>query len=385
MPTASNPYSDLALVLSGGGARAAYQAGALRAVAELVPDLNFPIITGVSAGAINTVYLAAHEGSLTEAVHGLVDQWARLRSPDVYRVHPTVLVRDAVRMVLDAITGRRSGRPALRGLLDMSPLRGFLASCIDINGIERNLALGRLRAAALSATSYTNGCTVTFVDGARDLSMWSRAQRYATREPLTFEHVLASAAIPIVFPAVRLGDGYYGDGSVRQAAPLAPSIHLGARRLLAIGMRAERPTGLAVTDIEYPSSAEVLGLLMHSIFLDSLDTDAERLERINRTLALFPPDAASKPDMRRVDLLVLRPSRNLGAMAGDYRADLPPVLNTVVRALGGRRRRAADFLSYLMFTPPFTHDLMELGYLDTLRHRETIEAFLHGAPTPSVE
>lgn len=376
MTTASTSPSDLALVLSGGGARAVYQVGALRAVAEIVPELRFSIITGVSAGAINAVYLAAHPGPLSDAVDGLAAQWSRLRSENVYRVRPGHLLRDTLRLAIDAITGRRGGRPAMEGLLDMSPLRGFLATCVELEGIRRNITAGRLRAAALSATSYTNGCTVTFVEGAPDVPMWTRAQRYALRAGLTLDHVLASSAIPVVFPAVRLADGFYGDGSVRQSAPLAPAIHLGAKRLLAVGMRAEPPSASSGGTIEYPSVAEVLGLMLHSIFLDALDADAERLERINRTLSLFPEGVPRRAEVNRVALYMLRPSRNLGAMARDYPSQLPRFVGPIVRAIGGRRERAADFLSYLMFSPPYTMDLMELGYEDTLRHRDTLQAFL---------
>lgn len=377
MTDASKPPSDLALVLSGGGARAVYQVGALRAVAEIAPELTFSIITGVSAGAINTAYLAAHPGPLPEAVNGLADQWSRLRSENVYRVQPSRLLRDLIRLALDAVTGRSAGRPAMQGVLDMTPLRGFLATSVVMEGIGENIAAGRLRAAALSATSYTNGCTVSFVEGASDVPMWTRAQRYALRSKLTLDHVLASAAIPMIFPAVRLADGYYGDGSVRQSAPLAPAIHLGAKRLLAVGMRAEPPSAHTTGKVEEPSVAEVLGLLLHSVFLDALDADAERLERINRTLALFPKGATPRPEVKPVSLYMLRPSRNLGAMARDYPSQLPRMLSPIIRAIGGRRERAADFLSYLMFSPPYTMDVMQLGYEDTLQHRDALRAFLY--------
>lgn len=364
-----------ALVLSGGGARAAYQAGALEALGEIAPDLSLPIITGVSAGAINAMYLAAHPGPLVAAARGLRSEWARLTPGQVYAMQPRALLRAAGRTVA-GLLGRKSGGPILRGVLEMAPLRGFLSACVDLSGIRRNLDAGRLRAVALSATSYSDGCTVTFVQGWQDIEMWTRSQRYSTRELLTIDHVLASAAIPIVFPAVNLGArGFFGDGSVRQAAPLAPAVHLGARKLIAIGMRVQRPQPESMPPSgHYPSSAEVMGLLMNSLFLDSLDGDAERLERVNELLSRLGP--IGHPALQRVELLLLRPTRNLGTMARNYPLAVPRTVRWVVRSMGGGRRRGSDLLSYLLFAPPYTTDLMDLGYADTIARRSRVEDFL---------
>jgi NTE family protein len=368
---------DRALVLSGGGARAAYQVGVVKAIAEMLPALRFDIITGVSAGAINTVSLAANAGSLADAAADLEAQWDRLTPDQVYRARPVRLARAAARFLWQGITKRGAGPTAFRGLLDMQPLRGFLEEAVDLRGIAANVAAGRLRAVALSTTSYTTGWTVTFVQGGEQIAMWSRAQRVAIRADITFDHLLASAAIPIVFPAVGLHHEFFGDGSVRQAAPLAPAVHLGATKILAIGMRRRRSPAVPVqiADAEYPSAAEVFGLLLHAVFLDALDTDAERLERINRTIQLLPPGAVHPEGLRRLDLLLLRPSRDLGAMAREYDVRLPPIIATVVRAMGGRRVRAADFLSYLMFDPRYTGELIALGYDDTIRQQGAIERF----------
>lgn len=364
--------SPTALILSGGGARAAYQAGVLVALAELAPDLQLPIITGVSAGAINAMYLAQHPGPIALAANGLREQWDRLTSEQVYRARVGALVTGAVRGLFGGLAHQGAGGPAIHGLLDMQPLRHFLTRAVNLEGVRRNIAAGRLRAVALSATSYGDGCTVTFVEGADDVEPWTRAQRYAVPAHLTIDHVMASAAIPIVFPAVRLPNGgYYGDGSVRQTAPLAPAVHLGARRLIAVGMRATRPEQ-GTQRRDYPTSAEVLGLVMHSIFLDSLDADIERLERVNYLLK----SAGEPGDLRPVDLLLLRPSRNLGGMAREYPFAVPGAVRWVVRAMGGGRREGADFLSYLLFAPPFTTDLMDLGYHDTVGRKGRIEDFL---------
>lgn len=370
----------LAIVLSGGGARAAYQVGVLHAIAEQRPDLDVPIITGVSAGAINAVSLAAHPGPFAASVTALRGKWLRLTPDQVYSVRPIELGRAAVRAAWQTLTGTRTGRAALRGLLEVHPLRRFLQASVDIRGIGRNVAAGRLRAVALSTTSYTGGETVTFVEGAPDLSMWHRHLRRSVRAELTLDHVLASSAIPIAFPAVRMDDNFYGDGSVRQTAPLAPAVHLGARRIMAIAMRSHQQPRVEPDEPlgDYPAAVQVLGLLLHSIFLDSLDADAERLERINHLLHRIPPDARP-PDLVPVDLLVIRPSRDLGAMARGMEVKLPRLVEFALRTMGGRRVQASDFLSYVLFEPEYTGVVMDLGYADAKAQWGEIERFLAGS------
>src|SRR6266704_3162688 len=267
-----NGAGGLALVLAGGGARAAYEVGVLSAIAERAPGLEFPIVTGVSAGAINAVYLAAHAETLSVALGALRDHWRHLVVDRVYRIRPWHLGRALFRGVVGTLLGAGGEGAVVRGLMDMSPLRDFLAARFDFGGIDAKIAAGRLRAVALSATSYASGETATFVHGAPDVPTWRRALRYAVRTRLTLDHVLASAALPILFPAVRLGDAFYGDGSVRQTAPLAPAIHLGAAALLVITQRADPGVRAVVPRLgDYPTLAEVGGLLLHSIFLDALE------------------------------------------------------------------------------------------------------------------
>jgi len=333
----------LAVVLSGGGARASYQAGVLSAIAERAPGLRVDILTGVSAGAINAATLAAHPGTFADAVGTLCREWRRLTPDHVYRVRPVSVVASGVRWLGKMVTGRWSGPGVVRGLMDFEPLRRFLATSLILDGIGRNITSGNLNALALSATSYTHGGTVTFVEGAAGVNMWERAYRTAVRTAIKLDHVLASAAIPIVFPAVKLADGFYGDGSVRQTAPLAPAIHLGARRILAISMRKQRdPVGPSVPIGDYPAAAEVVSLLFNSVFLDALDADVERLQRINDLIALLPPNRAASTDLRPVDLLVLRPSRDLGGLAQGSGAGLPSAVRFVIHGLGGSRKRASD-------------------------------------------
>jgi NTE family protein len=366
-----------ALVLPGGGAHAAYQVGVLAQISERVPELQFPILTGNSAGAINVAYLAAHRGPWRAAVEALRREWGRLTVERVYRVRPAGLAGAGLRWLAKTIGGH-GGPAVVRGLMDMEPLRQFLAAGLDLGGIDANISTGRLRAAAVSATSYASGETVTFVHGADSVPTWRRALRYSLKTRLTLDHVLASAAIPILFPAIRIGDQFFADGSVRQMAPLAPAIHLGARAILMITMRGDAdsmpPSGRRAP--EYPSLAEVVGLLLHTVFLDAPEADAERLERINQLLESLPPGSVAPDGLRPVRLLLLRPSRDLGALALAQPVRLPPLVRWVVRGMGGQRAAAAGFLSYLLFDPVYTTALIELGYADARSEWSRIERFL---------
>jgi NTE family protein len=369
----------LGIVLSGGGARAAYQVGVLSAIGERVPELAFSIVTGVSAGAINALYLAAHAGSFRNAVEQLRGEWLRLSPPQVYDVRPMSLGRSAVRAAFNTALRRERMPASLRGLMHMGPLRTFLSECIDLEGIRRNIDSGRLRAVGLSATSYATGDTVTFVDGVDDVEMWRRYRRLAVRATLSIDHLMASAAIPIVFPAIRVGNAYYGDGSLRQSAPLAPVIHLGATKILAIAMRSRPTTTFAGAERRtpaYPSPAEVLGTLLHSVFLDALDADAERLLRVNDLLESLPPETRLVEPLRPIQLSMVRPSRDVGAMASGLEPRLSLLPRLALRSLGGDQVRSSGLLSYLLFEPEYTGLLMELGYEDVGKQWGDIARFL---------
>lgn len=378
VPGFQRSAGDLALVLAGGGARAAYQVGVLSAIAERNPDLHIPILTGVSAGAINTAYLAAHQGNFTSAVSSLRREWSRLTPEQVYTVRPVSLFRSFLRWVLRSRLGRRAEAGAVQGLMDMTPLRKFLESSMDLGGIQQNIAAGSVRAAALTSTSYTTGQTVSFMQAAPDIPVWERVQRIGVRANLTLDHVIASAAIPIIFPAVPLPDGFYGDGSVRQMAPLAPAIHLGATRIIAITMRSARAfASVPVRPVgAYPATTEVMGLLFNAVFLDSIDADAERLQRINQLLESCAPGVSDAGRLRPIDLLMLRPSRDLGVLSRGHAHRLPSTVRWVVNSLGGRRVGSSDFVSYLLFEPTYTTLLVELGYEDALGDWGRIEEFL---------
>ncbi len=366
-----------ALVLCGGGARGAYQVGVLQGIAEICShDFNFEIITGVSAGGINAASMAGHRGNLAEASNNLAAAWQRLSINQVFSTRFGKLSWSVLRWLWMVATGRCSVHA--RGLLDTRPLGRFLTRALNFEGVSHNLAQGRLRALALSTTCYRTGHTVTFVQGQPKILAWKRARRRAELGPIGVAHVMASAALPLLFPAIRVGAGFYGDGSIRQTSPLAPAIHLGARRILAISVRYPTTAKPAAEPaLQHPPPAQVLGMMMHSMFLDALENDAERLQRINRTLSALPAHVQTPDRLQRMQLLVLRPSRDLGGLAKGMERHLPRTLRLITRGLGSTRS-PSDFLSYLMFEPTYLQRLIDLGKADALRQRERIRRFLQG-------
>ncbi|MFV2074077.1 MAG: patatin-like phospholipase family protein, partial [Thermoanaerobaculales bacterium] len=269
----------LGLVIGGGGARAAYQVGTLRYMARRFPDLRIPIITGVSAGAINAALLASHHGSFDQAVEELTSLWQNLRVEDVFRVDTPSLAWSGARWVFQLLSGGAGRRVRVKGLMDTCPLRDYLAEAMhavdgELTGVRYNLAKGRLQAVALSTSSYTTGQSMTWIQGC-DLQEWERPQRRSRKTVLTVDHVMASSALPLFFPAVKIGDAWYGDGGIRLAAPLSPALHLGAERILAISTRYDRDQKEAdrPSVVGYPPPAQVMGSIMNSVFLDLMDQD----------------------------------------------------------------------------------------------------------------
>jgi NTE family protein len=378
--------SNLALVLSGGGARGAYQAGVLRGIGRLLPGLRVPILVGVSAGGINTVYLAAHPGSLGAAAAGLSAVWDKLEPADVFRVDSASLLRHFSRWITRLSTGGSPLTPSVRGLVDAQPLHQLIESTVatvdgEFVGIERNLEQGLLHAAALTTLNYSTGQTVTWVQGAH-IQPWTRPRHLSLRARLTLDHVMASAALPLFFPAVRLGDSWHGDGGVRLDAPLAAAVHLGATRILAISPRYEQSAEEAQRHkiSGYPPPAQILSHLMNSIFLDVLDRDARQLELFNRLLGALP--VAERQGMRPIDILVLRPSEDLGSLAARYEPHLPPAFRYLTRSLGTRETDTPDFLSMLMFQRDYLNHLLDIGERDALARGDEIRRLVEqeGAP-----
>ncbi len=376
------PNESLALMLGGGGARGAYQAGVLRAIASRHPSLRLPILTGISAGAVNTTFLASQVAPLTEATERLVRLWLSLSPDQVYNVRPLHLLTSTLGWGLRLVAGGHDpGREPTKGLLDTAPLRHFLQRALPhddqgaLPGIHQNIRSGRLDAVALSATSYTTGQSVTWVQG-RDVSLWQRPQRRSELASLSVEHVMASSSLPMLFPAVKVGEEWYGDGGVRLTAPLSPALHLGATRILTIATRYSRSREEADRPLTagYPPPAQVLSVLYNAIFLDLIDEDIMRLQRMNRLLDELP--SSEREGMRLVDILVLRPSRDLGKLASEFEPRLPRAFRYLTRGLGTRRTASPDILSLLMFQHDYLRRLVELGEADVADNADRIDAFL---------
>jgi len=365
----------LGLVLSGGGARAAYQVGVLLRIAERVPNLEIPIVTGVSAGAINATLLAGHAGNFASAAETLASCWQSLTLAQVMDARLGTALLAAVRLMWKGAT--RSPGLEFRSVVDVSPLRQFLDARTPFAGIGSNVASGRLTALGLSATCYESGETVTFVQGGREVPGWRRAKRRSMPAVITIDHVMASAAIPLVFPAVPLDGGHFGDGSVRLTAPLSPAIHLGAGRILTITMR---HTGdemcFSPASTPYPSPGQILGLLLNAVFLDALDADIERLERLNDLIVRVAPSEPIPYGLRPITLLAIKPSIDLATPARHLELHLPFALRLLSRALGLTENAAAHFVSYLLFEQPYIRRLMDIGYDDAAQQWEAIARFL---------
>jgi NTE family protein len=372
---------ELALVMSGGGARAAYQVGALRWLARRFPTTAIPVLTGVSAGAINAAFLGVHEGTFPERVEKLCDLWRELEVEDVFRVGALGLFTHLFDSALSLVSGGYR-KPKHHGMVDTAPLRAFLERVLlaengELTGVARNLEKDVVRAVAITAASYTTGRSVTFIQG-RNVETWERADRTSRTCRLRVEHVMGSAALPIFFPAVQIDNGYYGDGGMRLTAPLAPAVHLGAERILAISTRHVPDLGETRMHVlkGYPPPAQIFGDVMSAIFLDQFDGDALRLERINQLLESTP--AEKRGNLRPVRLLLLRPSRDLGRLANEHEPRLPRTFRFLTRGLGTQETRSNDLISLVMFQPDYLKRLLELGEQDAAERASDIEKFLAG-------
>lgn len=401
-PSASACPSDTALLLSGGGARAAYQAGVLQTLAELqrrhqpeVAGAPFDIIVGTSAGALNAAFVASHADAFGPAVQRLGELWAQLHVQQVYHASTVQAVRASLRwlaMALVGWTGRTiSAAQQPRSLLDNQPLFELMQQQLQLHRIPQLLTSGQLRALAVTTSSYSTGEHITFFDGPPDMPDWTRLRRRAVRTPIAVNHLMASAAIPFLFPAVRIEveghSGYYGDGAMRQVAPIAPVIHLGAQRVLVIGVGGElEPSDSATPDPAYPSLAQVANHALSSIFLDTLTVDFERVERINHMLKLIESSQRHHTGLRPIELLAITPSCRLDHIAARHTSRLPPALRLLLNSLGMRggapSARSSALAAYLLFEADFTQELMALGRADAERRQDEICRFFGwDAPT----
>ncbi|HVO45541.1 MAG TPA: patatin-like phospholipase family protein [Steroidobacteraceae bacterium] len=372
------------LVLTGGGSRSAYQIGVLLALSEIMPRARnpFQVIVGTSAGAVAAGVLAAEAHQWRRAVAGLERVWANFRSEQVFHVDPVHMLRAGLHWGLALVSGGLV-LSAPKSMLDNSPLRQLLGVHVDFAGIRRSISRGHLRAVALCATSYLTGHSVAFYDAVENCPEWSRVQRMGRRTSLTLDHLMASAAIPLLFPPMKLGDEYFGDGAMRQLNPLSPAIHLGADRLLIIGVRARRAAGVAVTRTEptMPSPGEIFGYMLDTLFTDQIYGDLEQLERINQLVESAPEVASGS---RRVETMMLAPSVDPREVAARHSAEVPRGLRALLRVIGGRDASGYQLASYLTFEAGYTRELIELGYRDAMQARSALAAFMSGERTPQV-
>ena len=391
--TMTDNTATTGLVLTGGGARAAYQVGVLKAVAQIrrecrAPSGNpFPVITGTSAGAINAAALACRSDDFDAAVASLCEVWENFRAEQVYRSDSIGVLRTGAKWLTMMSMGwviARWRRAKPRSLLDNEPLSQLLGRLVSTERLQRMMREGHLQALAVTASSYGSGLHVTFYETASPVTPWVRSQRLAVRVSITVAHLLASSAIPFVFPAQALNiDGrveYCGDGSMRQSAPISPAVHLGAQRILVVGAgRMHEPVGVRASSSEYPNVAQIAGHALSNIFLDALAVDVVRLQRINSTLKLLPPHALARTTLRPIEVLVIAPSQRLDDLAAKHLGSLPAPIRAMLRGVGvsgrGEDARGAALASYLLFESAYTRELVALGVGDTLKRRDEVVAF----------
>jgi NTE family protein len=371
------------LVLAGGGARAAYQVGVLQALKEILPEprINpFAIICGTSAGAVNAGALAVHADDFARAVDNLLGVWRNFEPRHVYRADFAGATANSMRWLAAFLFGAFIKNRRI-SLLDNRPLEHLLARHMDFSRIDVNIKAGALDAVAITCSGYTSGQSCSFFQSVDSMEGWQRSQRIGIKTHIGVEHLMASSAIPFVFPAYKLNREYFGDGSMRQVAPVSPALHLGADRVLVVGTAKIRNDAPDRTRGDlFPTLAQIAGHVMNSIFLDSLAVDLERLERINRTISAVDPATLKKMglSLHHVDVLVLTPSEPLEGIAVKHVRSLPWTIRFFLRSVGAMRRGGANLASYLLFERGYCNELIELGYNDTLKRREEVEAFLAG-------
>jgi len=377
LPEMRSPKTGL--ILTGGGARAAYQVGVIKAVRELLPlpERNpFQILCGTSAGAINAAALAVSADNFDAGVQNLLGVWENMRARNVYRSDPFRIIGKSASHWLAAML--RIPRSSPISLLDNAPLADMLRRSLDFGRIQENIDSGALYAVSITCSGYSSGQSVSFCQGGPDTVAWERTQRVGSATTLRVEHLMASSALPFIFPAVKINREYFGDGSMRQIAPISPALHLGAERVLVVGSGRQNVEPARVHSDAYPTLAQIAGHALNSIFLDSLNVDIERMHRINRTISLISEDRAREAGMplRKVEVLVMSPSQQLSRIAVRYLKELPWSVRFMLRGVGAMSRSGSNLASYLLFERGFCRALIDLGYQDTMARRAEVLEFL---------
>ncbi len=374
---------DTALVLTGGGAKAAYQAGVVVALAEIFPSDTSPfqIISGTSAGAINAAFLAANAHNWNEAARKLQNQWATLTLDQVYRTDSLSLVKIALGWLSRTMFGGKFLKNAKANyMLDTSPLEETLNKSVDFSQIQKNIADQNLRAVSFTMVQYFSTNRVTYFDSVSEIEPWIKPNRFGIKSTLNSKHVMASSAIPIFFPPIEIDSKFYGDGSLRQTTPLSAAIHLGAKKILSIGIRHERSLAETVQNYVHhtpPSLAQISGELMNSIFLDSMDMDIERLESINKSIDLIEqnPNIKNTLNLKRVKHLHLSPSKDLQSLIPLQIKKFPLTMRFLFHGLGASKQQGNNLMGYLSFLPECSKPLMDLGYEDTMKKKNILLDF----------
>jgi NTE family protein len=373
------------LVLPGGGARAAYQVGVLKAIAQMfepgAPN-PFPIIVGTSAGAVSAAALGTEAYRWQHAVRRLVQVWANFHVQQVFMVDTWSMLRSGLHWLLSLISGGVLLPPPL-ALFDNSPLRSLLSQRLRWEDLQRSIDGGHLRALALCATGYGSASSVAFYQAGDKTADWARQQRIGRRTTLRLDHVMASLGVPFLFPPVQLGDEFFGDGAQRQLWPLSPAIHLGADRLLVIGIRAEHGAGVNArprTVALAPTPGQLFGYMLDTLFMDQIYANVEHVQRLNSMVELAP---GAVPGMHKVATMVIAPSRDIRVIATQHVRSLPRGLRSLMRVVGARGSGGAQLASYLMFESSFTQELIRLGFEDAMNRRDDLMGFLLGAPLPA--
>lgn len=370
----------LAIVMTGGGARAAYQIGVLKAIAELVPQASpcpFSIICGTSAGAINAASLAAKSDHFKHSVRRMHFVWSNFSCDQVFRTDIPGIIKTGAHWLLTMVLGGL-GKHSPIYLLDRTPLRKLLEQYIDSSVFQRAIEKENLHALSINATGYTSHQSVAFYHGHASIKNWKRAQRLGISARITVDHLMASSAIPFLFSPVKLNREFFSDGSIRQTAPISPALHLGADRVLVIGNHQSDPRLERFSNNKPPTLGEIAGHTLNSIFLDSLDADIERLQRINKTVKLIGDQAREKHGvtLRQVEVQVVSPSQDIGKMAADHAHELPWSIKTLLRGIGAYSKTDSNLMSYLLFEKGYCNALIKLGYEDTQLEKENILHFL---------